>query len=107
MLGKTISIFLLIFFEFLISGPIFLKIKHPKSDEFFIPILSFIDTDVEKAKLEEELKYLQGFLASVEKKLSNQKFVEGAPAKVVEMEQKKKADTVSKIKAIEASLSSI
>ena len=39
MLGKTISIFFLIFFEFLISGPIFLKIKQPKLDEFFIPII--------------------------------------------------------------------
>ena len=38
-LGKTISIFFLIFFEFLISGPIFLKIKQPKLDEFFIPII--------------------------------------------------------------------
>ena len=37
MLGKTISIFFLIFFEFLINGPIFLKIKQPKLDEFFIP----------------------------------------------------------------------
>ena len=78
-----------------------------QSDELSIPILSLIDTDAEKAKLEEELKYLQGFLASVEKKLSNKRFVEGAPTKVVEMEQKKKADTESKIKAIEASLSAI
>ncbi|MEQ8551246.1 MAG: valine--tRNA ligase [Cyclobacteriaceae bacterium] len=78
-----------------------------QSDEFYLPVAETIDTESEKKKLEEELKYTEGFLNSVNKKLSNQKFVEGAPAKVVEMERKKKEDAEAKIKAIKASLSTL
>jgi len=78
-----------------------------QSDEFYLPVTETIDIESEKKKLEEELKYTEGFLNSVNKKLSNQKFVEGAPAKVVEMERKKKEDAEAKIKAIKASLSTL
>ncbi len=78
-----------------------------KSNDYFIPVAGAIDVDAEKAKLEEELNYTRGFLKSVEKKLSNERFVSGAPAKVVEMEQQKKADAEAKIEAIEASLKSL
>ncbi|MBV6642918.1 MAG: valine--tRNA ligase [Cyclobacteriaceae bacterium] len=78
-----------------------------QSDEFFLPVTETIDVESERKKLEEELKYTEGFLNSVNKKLSNQKFVEGAPAKVVEMERKKKEDAEAKIKAIKASLSTL
>jgi len=57
--------------------------------------------------LEEELKYNQGFLASVQKKLSNERFVENAPEKVIAMERKKEADTLEKIKMIERSLATL
>ena len=52
-------------------------------------------------KLEAELKYMQGFLKSINGKLSNEKFVANAPAAVVEGERKKKADAESKIKTLE------
>ncbi len=78
-----------------------------QSDELFLPLQDSIDPEGERKKLEEELKYMKGFLASVDKKLSNQGFVAGAPEKVVEMERKKKSDAEAKIKAIEASLSSL
>jgi valyl-tRNA synthetase len=53
------------------------------------------------------LKYAQGFLKSVQAKLSNEKFVGGAPEKVLEMERKKEADTLAKIATIEQSLASL
>lgn len=63
-----------------------------------------VDSEAERKKAEEELKYAKGFLASVEKKLSNERFVSGAPPQVLENERKKKADAEAKIKAIEERL---
>ena len=57
-----------------------------KSNEYFIPITGNIDIEAEVAKLTEELNYTKGFLKSVQAKLSNEKFVNGAPEKVLEME---------------------
>jgi valyl-tRNA synthetase len=78
-----------------------------KSTEFFVPLESHIDVDVEIKKLEEELKYTRGFLATVMKKLGNEKFTSNAPEKVVAMEQKKKDDAESKIKVLEEQLKSL
>lgn len=78
-----------------------------KSNEYFIPITGAIDVEQEIAKLTEELKYIQGFLKSVQAKLSNEKFVGGAPEKVLEMERKKEADALAKIATIEQSLKSL
>lgn len=75
-----------------------------KSNEYFIPLQGAIDIEAEKEKLKEELAYNQGFLKSVEKKLSNQRFVSNAPEKVVEIERKKKADAEAKIETIRKSL---
>lgn len=75
--------------------------------EFAVPIADLIDKDAEIAKDEAEIKRLQGFLAGVRKKLSNEKFVAGAPAQVVEMERKKEADALQKIAALEESLTSL
>lgn len=61
----------------------------------------------QKTKLQEELNYYKGFLASVEKKLSNERFVQNAKPEVVELEQKKKADAEAKIRAIEESLAAL
>lgn len=72
--------------------------------EVSIPLSENLDLEEEKAKTEEELKYLKGFLISVEKKLSNEKFVSGAPEKVVEMERKKQSDTLEKIALLEEKL---
>lgn len=78
-----------------------------KNDEFFIPLEGAIDIEKEKAELEKEINYTEGFLNSVMKKLSNEKFVSGAPQKVVEMEQKKKADAEEKIKKLRESLANL
>jgi valyl-tRNA synthetase len=72
-----------------------------KSTNFFIPMEGFIDVEEELKKLEEELKYTQGFLNSVLKKLSNERFVAGAPEAVVALEKAKQADAESKIKVLE------
>ena len=72
--------------------------------EYFIPSLGEVNTAEVKAKLEEELNYTRGFLTSVMKKLSNEKFVNGAPEQVVANERKKQADAEVKIAAIEAQL---
>jgi valyl-tRNA synthetase len=75
-----------------------------KSTEFFIPLEGKIDTEKERDLLLKELEYQRGFLAAVEKKLSNEKFVSSAPEKVIEMERKKKEDAEAKILSFEAAL---
>lgn len=71
-----------------------------KTTEYFVPLGDKIDPAEELAKLKAELEYLEGFLASVLKKLSNERFVQNAPAKVVETEHAKRNDAEAKIKAI-------
>ncbi|MDC6390150.1 valine--tRNA ligase [Maribacter sp. PR1] len=78
-----------------------------KSNEYFIPISGAIDVDAEKAKIEDELKYIKGFLNSVQKKLSNERFVNNAPKKVIEIERKKQADAEAKIETLEKSLANL
>ncbi|MCC5938994.1 MAG: valine--tRNA ligase [Lunatimonas sp.] len=78
-----------------------------KGDECYIPLGEQIDLAKEKENLMKELEYSKGFLMSVKKKLSNERFVAGAPAAVVENEKKKQADAESKIKALEESLSKL
>jgi valyl-tRNA synthetase len=75
-----------------------------KSDEFFVPLAGMVNEAEEKAKLMKDLEYYKGFLASVEKKLSNEKFVQNAKPEVLANERAKQADALAKIKAIEESL---
>jgi valyl-tRNA synthetase len=75
--------------------------------EFFIPISDSIDKESEIERLQKELDYTKGFLVSVEKKLGNERFVQNAKPDVLAIEQKKKDDAISKIKAIEEALSSL
>lgn len=77
------------------------------STEIFIPIGDKIDVEAEIERLEKDLIYQQGFLNSVMKKLGNEKFVAGAPAQVIEGEQKKKADAEYKIKTLEEQLANL
>jgi len=77
------------------------------SNEFFIPFAEEIDVVAETAKLEEELAYHKGFLASVQKKLSNERFVNNAPEQVIGNEKKKEADALAKIAMVEKSLASL
>lgn len=78
-----------------------------KSAEFFIPLDGKVDVAKEKEAVQKDLDYQLGFLASVNKKLSNEKFVNGAPPQVLESERKKKADAEAKIKALEERLASL
>ena len=72
--------------------------------EFFIPLEGKVDEAKEKESILKEIAYHKGFLAIVDKKLSNEKFVNSAPAPVVESERRKKADAEARIKALEESL---
>jgi valyl-tRNA synthetase len=75
--------------------------------EYYIPVGELHNTEDELKKLEEELNYTKGFLDSVMKKLSNERFVSNAPAKVLDLENKKKSDAETKIKAIEERIASM
>ena len=75
--------------------------------EFFIPLEGKIDVAAEREKLQEELRYAQGFLLSVEKKLSNERFVNNAPDQVVAIEKKKAADAMDKITVLKESLAKL
>jgi valyl-tRNA synthetase len=75
--------------------------------EFFIPMEGKVDVDKECESLQKELAYTKGFLNSVMKKLGNERFVKGAPAAVLEAEQKKKADAESKISVLEENLKTL
>ncbi len=75
--------------------------------EFNIPLLNNMDVEAELAKLTKELDYLRGFKTSVEKKLSNERFVSNAPAAVVEAERKKLSDATTKIEAIEQTIAAL
>ncbi|QDO93758.1 valine--tRNA ligase [Formosa sediminum] len=78
-----------------------------KSNEYFIPMEGAIDVEAEIKKLSEELKYTEGFLKSVQKKLSNERFVNGAPEQVIANERKKEADALAKIETLQSSLSNL
>lgn len=75
--------------------------------EYFIPLDETIDLVAEKEKLEKELKYTQGFVVGVSKKLSNERFVSNAPEQVVAIEKKKLADAETKIKALQQQISEL
>ena len=77
-----------------------------KSNNYYVPVNNNINIDEEIIKLKTELSYTEGFLNSVRKKLSNTRFVENAPEKVIQIEKDKEQDALSKIKAIKDSLSS-
>ncbi len=75
--------------------------------EYAVPLGNNIDVEEELKKLEADLKYNEGFLQSVLKKLGNEKFVNNAPAKVIEMERKKQADAEAKIAALKDSIAAL
>ena len=78
-----------------------------KSNEYFLLADIDIDFDAELAKIKAELDYTKGFLISVQKKLSNERFISNAPVKVVASEKKKEADALAKIETLEASLNNL
>ena len=78
-----------------------------KTTQYFIPMEDNIDVEAEHKKLSDELTYLEGFLASVMKKLSNERFVQSAPEKVVANERAKQADAEAKIAAIKERMAAL
>ena len=75
--------------------------------KFFIETENILDASSQKEQLLKDLEYQKGFLSSVDKKLSNERFVQNAKPEVVELERRKKADAEQKIKALEESLASL
>jgi valyl-tRNA synthetase len=73
-----------------------------QTTEFYIPLGDRLDPEKELSKITEELKYYKGFLVSVMKKLDNERFIQNAPAEVLELERKKKSDAEMKIGSLEA-----
>ena len=97
-----------------LSQVVFVEEKNPmdaafivKTTQYFVPMGDNIDKEAEIEKLQKDLAYQQGFLATVMKKLSNERFVSSAPAQVVANEQNKKRDAEAKIAAIEAQLAAL
>jgi valyl-tRNA synthetase len=78
-----------------------------KGVAYYIPFGEFIDVEGERAKILEEIKYTQGFLAAVQGKLSNERFVAGAPEQVVALERQKEADAMQKLALLESRLSAL
>ena len=78
-----------------------------RTTEMFIPIAQNVNKDEEIKKINDQIKYYEGFKMSVSKKLSNEKFVSNAPANVVELERKKLADCESKLSALKQELESL
>ena len=76
-------------------------------DEFAVPLGALIDVDAEIEKQETQLAHLEGFLAGVMKKLSNERFVANAPEQVVAMERKKQSDSEEKIAALKESIAAL
>jgi valyl-tRNA synthetase len=103
-IGKLTNVSKISYVESAVEGALSFRVK---SNEYFIPVAGAIDVEEELKKLNEELKYTKGFLQSVQKKLSNERFVNNAPPKVVEMERKKVADAEAKIETLEKSLASL
>jgi len=77
------------------------------TDEFAVPLGNMIDVAAEIEKMEAQLQHLEGFLAGIKKKLSNEKFVANAPEAVVAMERKKQSDSEEKIAALRESIAAL
>ena len=75
--------------------------------EFYVPLEGFINVEEEISKLKAELEYQEKFLSSVRRKLSNERFISGAPEAVVAIERKKESDSLSKIETIKSSLAAL
>ena len=87
-----------------VTGAISLVIQ---SDKFYILTTAVVDTTIQKEQMEKELEYLRGFVASLDKKLLNERFIQNAKPEVVAFERKKKEDSLSKIRTLEESISLI
>jgi valyl-tRNA synthetase len=103
-IGKLGNISKLEYTDSSIEGALTFRVK---SNEYFVPMQGAINVEAEIEKLTEELNYTLGFLKSVQKKLSNERFVNNAPEKVVASEKKKEADALAKIETLKTSIASL
>jgi len=101
---KLTNVFEISYVDASVDGALSFRVK---SNEYFVPMSGAIDVDAEIKKIQEELKYTKGFLQSVQKKLSNERFVNNAPEQVISIERKKQADAEAKIETLEKSLGSL
>ncbi len=100
-LAKQVNAKAIVYTKTPVPGSITLVVQK---DKFYLETETTLDTGAQKQQLEQDLVYQQGFLASVEKKLGNERFVQNAKPEVIAAERKKKADAEEKIKAITESL---
>ena len=77
------------------------------TQEYDVPLSNCVDLEAERARIEKDIKYYEGFLQSVMKKLSNEKFVSKAPAAVIEGERRKQADAESKLATLRTTLAAL
>lgn len=103
-LGKQVNAEAITYTKEAVSGCIDIVVQQ---DKFFIETTTVLDKTLQKEQLQKELDYLQGFLESVEKKLSNERFVQNAKPEIIEIERKKKSDAEAKIKSIGESLKAL
>lgn len=103
-LMKTVNLDAIIYADTKLEDALTFRVK---SNEYFIPRDGAVDKEEELKKLKDELKYQTGFLRSVQGKLSNERFVSNAPDQVVEVERKKEADALAKIKTLENSIAAL
>jgi len=103
-IGKLTNVSSISYVDSAVEGTLTFRVK---SNEYFIPISGAVDVEAEIKKIKEELKYTKGFLLSVQKKLSNERFVNNAPEQVISVERKKQADAEAKIETLEKSLASL
>ena len=103
-IGKLGNISKLEYTDSSIEGALTFRVK---SNEYFVPMQGAINVEAEVEKLTEELNYTLGFLKSVQKKLSNERFVNNAPDQVVASEKKKEADALAKIETLKSSIASL
>lgn len=94
----------LVYVEDKVNGALSFRVK---SNEYFIPIAGTVDIEEEIKKLNQELKYIEGFLKSVRSKLSNERFVNNAPEAVIASERKKEADALAKINTLKESIAGL
>lgn len=103
-LAKQINASTIVYTNQAVANTIVVNIEQ---DKFFIEAAQQLDTEAIKARLQKDLSYEQNFLASVMKKLSNEKFVQNAKPEIIALERKKQADAEARIKTIEDSLKSL
>ena len=77
------------------------------TSSYFIPFGTAVDVEAEKAKIQKEMDYIEGFLKSILGKLSNERFVSSAPEQVVAMERKKQSDALAKLEILKSKMSDL